>query len=253
MNDRSTRAPLTAAVAGAVAGATVALLISRSSGPASRAAILEPIEVLSERSAAMSDRLDDLIDAHGELVARVDRLDLRSPDSLASPDRSPLTEPTDRAPVGDFATRAELDELRKELARLQGLESGVGVPEQGFEDQVKSALKQVRQEERVDGVRRYQDARRERLDKDMLGLRDALSLDSRQEEDLRAALLAQYDREDALTRLWEEGVEAEVLGEQKAEALSAFQADLESALTEEQVQSFWSTVAKGSGGGGQGK
>lgn len=242
MNDRSTRAALTAAVAGAVAGATVALLIPRGSGPASPAEILEPVEALSEQVAVMSERLDDLVDAHGELVARVDRLDLRSPDSLASPDRSPLTEPVDRAPVGDFATRAELDELRKELARLQGLAGGVGKATQGFEDQVKSALEQVRQEERVDGVRKYQDARRERLDKDILGLRDALTLDSRQEEDLRAALLAQYDREDALTQLWEDGVEPELLGQQKEDDLAAFQADLESALTTEQVEGFWAIV-----------
>ena len=58
----------------------------------------------------------------------------------------------------------------------------------------------------------------------------------------RTALLAQYDRDTALTQLWDQGASDEVLGEQKQADGAAFTDDLGAFLSDQQLQTFWSTA-----------
>ena len=189
----------------------------------------------SVEASALLERLSALEDENQRLAARV-----------AALESQPRSAEAARVPAGERAGSPELrDELERELA--SALETGATLrrvleEDPGFlEERVAETLEKVRLDERVAKVQAYQDKRLAQLDADVERYTEKLELDTYQAEELRAALLAQHDREAALTLLWEQGTPDEVLGEQKQADGAAFSADLGAFLSEQQLETFWAT------------
>ncbi len=96
-------------------------------------------------------------------------------------------------------------------------------------------------------MRKYQEKRNARLDADVAKIQEWLALDSSQTENMRTALQLQYEREERVRQLWEDGADDELLGEEKRIAGEDFQRDLGEFLTEDQLSTFWSRVGGGKG------
>ena len=106
-------------------------------------------------------------------------------------------------------------------------------------------LKSIRKDERAEAVREYQEKRSERIDDDMVRLEKLLKLTPYQSSEVRTALIAQYEREAELRQMWEDGVDAAIVGERKRSDGETFKADLETVLDQDQVETFWREVARG--------
>ncbi len=182
-----------------------------------------------------------------ELVARLDALaeeNRRLRDRLAMLERRPA--PVQRAPVTDgLASLDDVDALREEVREALASRGEVPVGSPELKTKIVDALTEIRKEEAVEKVRASQEHRTERLEEDVARIEEWLDLTPAQSNDMRTALLAQYDREAEVWRLWSEGVEDEVLGERKRSDGEAFRDDLGRFLTPEQLDTFWNRVAGG--------
>ena len=181
-----------------------------------------------------------------ELVARIDALvneNLELRERLAVLETRP--EPAARTAVGDYVELAEFEAFREQvLEALAGVDSQALQP-QTFDKKVADALTAIRKEEQFEKVRKSQEQRTKRLDDDVEKVTEWLELDTRQASRMRSALLAQYDREDEVRRLWEEGADDELLGDRKRESGELFRQDLDSFLSVEQSEQFWERVGGG--------
>ncbi len=183
-------------------------------------------------------------DADAELVRRVEDLaqeNRRLRERLVALELAPAPA---RVPVDGFVSREELEALRTELlaaARPSPLAELVAEPEQ-LKEQVASALIDLRKEERVEKVRSFQQNRSARLDEDVARLTEWLELDDYQADRMRDVLLAQYEREEEVRLMWEDGVDDETLGRHKQEAGERFWADASEVLTPVQFERFRAEV-----------
>jgi hypothetical protein len=217
------------ALAGGAVAATIVFVGSApraaEEGPAPVAPVAPTVE------AELLARVDALTEENRELLERVMQLELR-----------PAAD--ERSPAQVFATRDELDAFREEIHGWLAQLDTSNEPDT-FKRQVADTLSAIRKEERVAAVRKGQEMRLERLNEDVAKIEEWLELDSYQVVEMRAALLAQYEREDEVRRLWEEGVDDETLGEQKRDAGERFRADLGRFLTQEQRETFWNRRGRG--------
>lgn len=245
MKDSALLALLAAALVGGAGAGALAVWLLSPSEPGTREPAPVPAPAAEggsapDPSAELLTRLDELAAANRELRARLDELEHRAA-------------PLPRVPVADFASKEELEALRAEVRELvpeliqrTAASPGADVPEPAsFEDRVAETLTAIRKQEKVTAVREKQEQRVARLDQDVARIDEWLQLDRRQTDELRTALLAQYERETELRRLWEEGVEDELLGERKRSDLESFRSDLEVFLTPAQLETFWSAVVGG--------
>lgn len=207
----------------------VAAMLGRSPSSGPR----EEAPVLSGASAAEAEllaRLDELTAENRALRDRFEMLELRAA-------------PEPRTPVTDgFATREELEALREELRDALaggGLPAGAIPGESGeFKEQVAGALSAIRKDEAVGKARARQEDRLASLEDTMPKIEQWLELSPHQSEEMRSALLAQYDRETDLIRRWEAGEDPEILGEQKRSDREALRGDLAVFLSPEQLETF---------------
>ena len=147
-----------------------------------------------------------------------------------------------RRPVGEFASRDEVEELRRTLAQLTVKPPAPSSTSPHFKEQVAETLSTIRHEEAVARVKEQQDARAARLEHDVAQLSEKLALSPYQSGEMRTALSAQYEREDELVRRWEEGEDPQALGLTKRTDRETFRQDVERFLSAEQAESFWTTL-----------
>ncbi len=185
-----------------------------------------------------------------ELAVLRERLDAVVAENRNLRDRLAMVEarPADtRVPVGDGVTKAQLAEVREEIIAWVNERMAERADSPEFIAHIAGALEDIRKGEKVDEVRQYQEKRNARLDGDVAKIQWWLTLDSAQPENMRTALQLQYEREERVRQLWEDGADDELLGEEKRTAGEDFQRDLAEFLTEDQLTTFWSRIGGGKG------
>jgi hypothetical protein len=200
----------------------------------------ESVAVAHDPSDSLLLRVEDLWDENRALRDRLSALELR-----------PLPASSSRVPVvTGFATLEEFEAFRDEVREL--LDERKAIPAElanepdGFKDHVASTLAEIRQEESVEKARAWQEEGLERLEESMPKFDTWLELTPYQSEQMRSALLVQYDRNAELTRRWEAGEDTQVLGEVKRTDREAHLTELSVFLTPEQLEVY---SAPGSGSG----
>ena len=143
-----------------------------------------------------------------------------------------------------YRDAGEYDRARTELRAALTPREATAPTSPRFKDQVAETLSAIRKEEAVEKVRKQQEQRSARLDDDIARLQEWLELSPYQSNEMRTALLTQYEREDELRERWEQGEDEEVLGQAKRTAGETFRRDIERFLSEEQVETFWERVAE---------
>lgn len=152
--------------------------------------------------------------------------------------------PSPRAPAeGQYASLADLESLRNRLDAELAARKATPVRQEEFRDQVEDALTTIRKQESVTAMRGYQEKRRARLDTDVGTISSKLRLSSHQADQMRAALDAQYVREDEQLRLWEEGVPKEEIGARKQADGEQFARDVGQFLDKDQLEQFWTIIS----------
>jgi hypothetical protein len=175
------------------------------------------------------------------LLARIDELQHR----LAALELHPAPPPVEpRAPATDgLVTRADFDAFRAEvldaLAKRAVVEGASPAEAAALKEQLASTLSEIRKEESVAKVRSALEQRTAALDEvTMPKLEEWLGLSAHQSGEMRTALVERYEREADLTRRWEAGEDAAVLGEQKAADRDAYLQQLAVILTPEQYTTY---------------
>lgn len=184
--------------------------------PTTDAALLARVAALEERNLALQMQLSLLSTAEPQAVRQP------SPsEELAS------------------VSRAEFEALKRRLDDLQS--SGVAdfAEPEVLEEKVAGALTEIRKKETTQKTRSYNESRRAGLDMAIQKISEPLELSRGQSNDLRAALLAQYDREDETLRMWENGEADQRIAERKTSDLQLFNSDLGRVLNAQQLEQFW--------------
>lgn len=186
----------------------------------------------------------EAVDGSDELLARIDRLTMRNSDlQRRLEELEQRSVGSERTPLGNFASQAELDELREEVRALQA-SSGVALEEpEIFKEQIAGALSEIRRAETIEKVKQYQENRVARLDQDLEKMRTWLELEEYQVGEVRDSLVEQYAREDEQRRLWEAGESDEILAEHKRADGQLFWDEMRVVLTPEQYDTFWASVS----------
>jgi hypothetical protein len=180
----------------------------------------------------LTARIDAVVEENRRLRDRISMLEARPMETQ----RAPITE--------DFVTRAELEALRQELL-AQAADSGAQSADPlRWKAQVAEALTQVRKDEAVQSTRNFQEKRLARLDDDLLIVQAKLQLEPSQTSALRPVLQAAYDREAEVRRLWESGVDPQMLADRKAGDLEMFRTDIGRVLTPTQLDTYWATFSR---------
>ena len=179
-----------------------------------------------------------------ELLAEVQALRER----LAAVELQPAPV-SQRIPVTEgFVTKEDFaafqDEVREALEG-SALASTLQVP--AFKEQLADTMEQIQRDEAVAKTDASYRKRVESLDDRMAKLGDILGLDRRQASRLRSELLAKYERDADLTRRWQLGEDAEVLGEVKATNHRVHQEELSAILTLEQLARYQDLGARDGG------
>ncbi len=200
------------------------------------------------REASSPSVQPDLARAGDELLALRARVDALVQQSLDLQMRLAMLEdrpaPATRTPIEGFLSKAEFDAFAKDVRASLAVRAIAAAEPQELKEQVAGALIDLRKEEAVKQVRDYQEKRTARLDKDVEEITERLALSSYQAQEMRTLLADQYEREDEVRRLWEDGADDELLGARKETSREEFQSDLERALTPEQVTRFWEMVSQ---------
>lgn len=198
-----------------------------------------PVGSARESSDSLAGRVEELTKENRVLRDRIEALE-----------RRPLDAPREPVPLA-FVAQEEFDAFRDEVRELlyggPAIASEIGAGSESFKEQVASTLSEIRKEEAVGKAREWQEGRVERLDETMPKIESWLELSPYQSDQMRSALIAQFDREADLTRRWEAGEDPAVLGEVKRSDREAHLAELSGFLTAEQLESY------SAGGGGAGK
>lgn len=230
---------VTALVSGAVTGALVAAWMVPSA-PSTDASL-----ALVSENAALSRRIDALeqrFDAFSDQVASW-KDDVVPIEPLAFGSDVPTVD-------GDApGVSAGKDEIAAAGAAFEEPEVDLFEPTAALKDSVAAALEEIRRDEKVAGWRDSVQNKRDRLDASMDYLTDNLELNDYQTAELRRALTAQYDREDALIDMWDRGVADDLVGRQKESDYQMFTDAIASFLSEDQNTGFWEIVQRYSQGG----
>lgn len=210
-------------------------------------AVLDPFDAAPERAPVTGPDEGEVVKTLSTRLAALEAENLRLAGRLAALESQPRAAEPARAPVelrapateGGSAAAPEAKRiLDADEALRHALEDDAGF----FEARVTQTLEKVRKDEQVAKVQAYHEKRLAQLDADVERFTEKLELDAYQAQQLRTALLAQYDRDTALTQLWDQGASDEVLGEQKQADGAAFTDDLGAFLSDQQLQTFWSTA-----------
>ena len=144
-----------------------------------------------------------------------------------------------RTPVASASISSEeFDALKEEIqAELETLSlSSTG--EQALEEKIAVVLDQARNEEKAEKANSKRAKGEDRLERNVEKMTTWLGLTNNQADSLRSTMMLQKDREEEILRLWEEGADADVLGEMKAADGQAFQDELAGILSAEQLETY---------------
>jgi hypothetical protein len=225
-----------AAVVGAIASlATVAVV-----GPP---ADLEPIEnnlLLEESSSATAAENQDLLAQLDQLAIHNQQLTER----LHSLEQARLE--SGRQPVGEWATREELDALRKELASAGSNGGGLAstLETEQFEDQVAVAMDSIREKKAQDWVEKEAKKKAERLDQRVDEMAQWLELDASQQSQIRTVLAAKDQRGQELIAMWKNGTDKQLLGDIKKANEETWRNEVHQVLKPDQMEKFEKGPAK---------
>lgn len=231
MSQTNARTALAIGVGSGFAGAVLAVLITRpvleagEADPAQRSA--EPRQAETAPSAPFEPDAE-LAMQLAQLSERVAGLEARLAESQ-------------RKPAEGYVTRTELEEWLAELELPEGPLELTGLTtqnEEAFKQDVLDAVRTVEQERASKKFEASRQSRIERVDRDVASAGKLLDLTPSQEDNLRNALLASYEREEQVLALWQEGASDEVLGTAKQENGQLLQTELGAFLTEEQLGMF---------------
>jgi hypothetical protein len=143
--------------------------------------------------------------------------------------------------AGDWVSREEFmalqEELRsatKSLAKQSGPSIDLANPQ--VREQLGTALEEIRNSEFADKVEAAQQYRAANLEPMLAKLQTQLGLNQSQVTQMRGALESKMTQDADLTRRWEEGEGAEVLGQVKADNRVAHQSELARILTASQLE-----------------
>ena len=192
-------------------------------------------------------RLASLEREKSELIARLDALEQREPRTM----RAPVTSVAPGAHGGPDVEelRRDIDALTDRLESLTAkLDARLGAPASagdpiqapaGFKNQVASAMEEIRREELEEQLLAKQEAQRAEIDDRVEQLGEWLQLTPYQSSGMRDAVVAQYDRDAELMRLWQAGASDEDLGERKRENRDVHRAEVEALLSADQFEAYW--------------
>ena len=192
-------------------------------------------------------RLASLEREKSELIARLDALEQREPRTM----RAPVTSVAPGAHGGPDVEelRRDIDALTDRLESLTAkLDARLGAPASagdpiqapaGFKNQVASAMEEIRREELEEQLLAKQEAQRAEIDDRVEQLGEWLQLTPYQSTGMRDAVVAQYDRNAELLRLWQAGASDEDLGERKRENRDVHRAEVEALLSADQFEAYW--------------
>ena len=155
-----------------------------------------------------------------------------------------------RQPVDQWATREELDALRKELAgsNVGGLASEQEA--QQFEDQVAEAMDSIRQKQAQDWVEKEAQKKAERLDQRVSEMANWLELDASQQSQIRTVLAAKDQRSQELITMWKNGTDMQLLGDIKKANEETWRNEVRQVLKSDQLEKFEKMPAKKKNVGG---
>ncbi|MEZ5977479.1 MAG: hypothetical protein R3F34_04595 [Planctomycetota bacterium] len=240
-----------AALVGGAVGSLVTMVASDDGGSATELGSVEPT-----RSAPADDARLDAVDAHLRSIDdRLVALEMRAPEV--------------RTPLGTYVTSEQLDAAVEEKLAQRGLANSTNgvdgstmvdlLEEALLRDDVKARVSDVLESsQRAEKAAAWSEAIRARsakVDVDVAKIGEHLGLDARGRESLRGALLAQFDREAEVVRLWSEGADQPFLAEQKDLNQQLLVSDLEQFMSQEQVDAYFAVTTGGkqeivtSGGG----
>lgn len=152
-----------------------------------------------------------------------------------------------RAPVLDeFVTRTELREFGEGLRSELGAQGAPGAEAKNLKEQVADSLSEIRKQESIESLRKYQENRLAHVDDVLAKIEPWLQLAPGQTRALRTALLASYEREAEQLRLWERGTDPKLLAERKLSDQETLRTDLGAILTPAQFDLYWPVATKGS-------
>lgn len=225
--------PLLGVVLGAAsAGVTVSMLADQD--PPTGAGETSGLSVVpaGPSAADLLTRVRSLQDENQSLRDRLTSLELRPPAAQ-------------RVPVEGGVSKADFEEFKDEvLARLKTTSAGVAEPEQ-MKAQVADAVREFRKEEQFESVRQAQVKRADTLEDRLARLSSHLGLDNVQVNQMRVAFTEQFDRDQQVIRLWQEGTEPELLGETKQANAIEHRTALEAILTPTQLDTYRRSGGKG--------
>lgn len=209
------------------------ILLSKPSAPAGDAGgAVAPVTV---PDAQLGARVEELAEENRALRDRIAMLENRP---------APVT----RVPVLDgLVSQEEFTAFQEEVRDALGTtapETSVGDP--GLRDQVALVLSEIRKGESVDKARSGLEQSAERIDATMGKVDEWLELSPDQSEAMRSALLARYERDAELVRLWEAGEDEEILGEIKTTNRADHLDEVSRFLTPDQFDRYFNR-----GGGGK--
>lgn len=208
-----------AVVVSTLAAASMGYLLSRRpDAPPSVEPARESVDVPERASTlGVGVQLEDMRREIDELRSRVARLEQRG-------------EPH-RSPAGDWATRQELEELKK-------LEDKGAIERTPSADEFKLRVAEAMSALEKDKVQDRLEKAAARLDERVAWLTDKLQLNGYQASEMRS-ILGTFDAQSAvLVQMWQDGVADEILGETKRSNEEEFEAGIQRVLSPEQVEAY---------------
>ncbi len=183
----------------------------------------------------------------GQGTAQVSLAELRQLENEVRELRQRLTElehRPQRLPVGEIVLQDDLEAFKAEVHET--VVDPAKAPAQ-FKTQVADVLTAIRKEESIAKVQGWHQREVARLDERVAGMTKWLSLDSTQESQVRTVLSLKDQRDGELIRMWQSGVDDQVLGETKQTYAEEFQTELEHVLNPSQLEIFRQRDKEGAG------
>lgn len=187
-------------------------------------------------------------ESRDELLAEIDQLTIQNQQLFERLQKLEQRSQADgRQPVGDWATREELDALRDELARTGKASSAGDGSQQVFEDRVSVALDSIREKEAQDWVTKEAEKKSKLLEQRVGEMTEWLELAASQANQIRTVLANKDARNSELIAMWRNGTDKELLGQIKSKNEELWRNEVRQVLDAEQAKKFDQGMKKADG------
>jgi len=217
---------LLAIVLGSLSAVVTSLLVQRPSSAREAAAPI--VAPAASPESELSDRVRELGIENQELRERLAAVELQR---ASAP----------RAAVVEGVSQEDFEAFKQELLGRIAAAQSTRTDAQGLEIQVADALQSIRKHETLEAIRKSQEKQARTLEDRLERLSRDLGLDNRQVSELRSIFTTQIERNQELTRLWEEGADSQALGEAKRSYAEEDRAAIERTLTPQQLEAYRSS------------